>query len=95
MRRVAAIALVAAIASGLYLASLYSYLLFHGLVELFCVVIAFGIFMFAWNSRRFIGNNFLLFLGISYFFVGVFDVAHILAYRGMNIFSLPGANLAT
>ena len=48
---------------GLYLTSLYSYLLFHVLMEIFGVVVAFGIFSMAWNSRRFMDNNYLLFLG--------------------------------
>ncbi len=95
MRKVSAMLLVSAVVAGLYLTSLYNYLLFHSLAELFSVVIAFGIFMVAWNSRGFIGNNYLLFLGIAYFFAGVFDLGHTLAYKGMNIFSMPGANLAT
>jgi len=44
---------------GLYLTSLPSYLLFHGLAEIFSVVVAFGIFSVAWNSRRFMDNNYL------------------------------------
>ena len=83
------------IAAGLYLISRFNYLLFHSLVELFALVIAFGIFMIAWNSRKFIDNNYLLFLGISCFFVGIFDIGHTLAYKGMNIFPDEGSNLAT
>ena len=81
--------------SGLYLTSLYSYLLFHSLVELFSIVIACGIFMLAWNSRAFLDNNYLLFLGIAYLFVGGLDLVHTLAYKGMNIFQGYGANLPT
>jgi len=50
---------------GLYLTSLYSYLLFHSLAEIFSIVIACGIFMIVWNSRRFLDNNYLLFIGIA------------------------------
>jgi uncharacterized membrane protein YccC len=39
---------------GLYLTSLHSYLLFHSLAEIFSIVVACGIFMLAWNSRRFL-----------------------------------------
>ncbi len=95
MKRLAAVLLALAILAGLYLAGLYSFLLFHSLVELFSVVIAFGIFMVAWHSRNFIGNNYLLFIGIAYFFVGSIDCVHTLAYKGMNIFAVPGSNLAT
>ena len=33
---------------GLYLTSLYSYLLFHGIAEMFSIAVACGIFMIAW-----------------------------------------------
>lgn len=94
MKRFSAMAPVAVIAGGLYLTSLFNYLLFHTLVETFAFVIALGIFMIAWNSRKFIDNNYLLFLGISCFFVGIFDVGHTLAYKGMNILPAAGADLA-
>jgi signal transduction histidine kinase len=80
---------------GLYLSSHYSYLLFHSLAELFSVVIAVGVFAIAWNSRRFLENNYLLFLGIAYLFVGVTDLVHALAYKGMEVFPGYGANLPT
>jgi PAS domain S-box-containing protein len=80
---------------GLYLSSLYNYLLFHSLAELFSIVVACGIFMIAWNSRRFLDNNYLLFIGIAYLFVGGFDLIHTLAYKGMNIFQGYETNLPT
>jgi len=80
---------------GLYLSSLYNYLLYHSLAELFSVVIAVGVFAIAWNSRRFLENNYLLYLGIAYLFVGIIDLAHTLSYKGMSIFSGFGANLPT
>lgn len=95
MKRFSAIAPAVVIMAGLYLISLYNYLLFHCLVEFFALIIAFGIFMIAWNSRRLIENSYLLFLGISYFFVGVFDIAHTLAFKGMSIFTAGGSNLST
>jgi hypothetical protein len=83
------------ILGGLYLTSLYHYLLFHSLAEIFCVVIACGIFMVAWNSRRLIDNNYLLFLGIAYLFIGGIDMIHTLAYKGMGVFPGYDANLPT
>ncbi len=80
---------------ALYATSLYSYLLFHCLVEMFSVVIACGIFMIAWNSRRFANNGYLLFLGIAYLFIGFDDLLHTLAYRGMGVFPDWSGNLAT
>ncbi|MDP2211574.1 MAG: MASE3 domain-containing protein, partial [Candidatus Aquicultor sp.] len=81
--------------AGLYAASSYNYLLFHNLAELFSIVIAAGIFMIAWNSRKFIENDYLLLLGIAYLFVGSIDLMHTLAYKGMNIFPGFDANLPT
>jgi PAS domain S-box-containing protein len=80
---------------GLYLASLYNYLLFHSLAEIFSIVVACGIFMVTWNSRRFLDNNYLLFLGIAYFFAGGLDLIHTLTYKGMGIFQGYGTNPAT
>jgi len=80
---------------GMYLASLYSYLLFHSIAEIFSIIIACGIFIIAWNSRRLLDNNYLLFLGISYLFIGGIDIAHTLAYKGMGIFKGYGPNLPT
>ncbi|MDH4267465.1 MAG: PAS domain S-box protein, partial [Deltaproteobacteria bacterium] len=80
---------------GLYLTSLYNYLLFHSLAEIFSIVIACGIFIIAWNSRRFLDNHYLLFIGIAYLFVGSVDLVHTLAYQGMGVFSGYDANLST
>ena len=80
---------------GLYLTSLYSYLLFHSLAEIFSIVIAFSIFVLAWNCRNIIDNNYLIFLGIAYLFVGFIDIIHTLAYSGMGIFLEYDANLPT
>ena len=73
---------------GLYLTSLHSYLLFHTLAELFTVVVAFSIFVIAWNSRRYIENGYLLFVGIAYLALGLLDLLHTLGYTGMPVF--PG-----
>ncbi|MBM4278202.1 MAG: PAS domain S-box protein [Deltaproteobacteria bacterium] len=83
------------ILTGIYLTSLYNFLLFHSLAELFSIVIAFGIFIVAWHSRRFLDNNYLLFLGIAYLFVGAIDAVHTLAYKGMGVFQEYEANLPT
>ena len=80
---------------GLYLTSRYHYLLFHSLSEIFSIVIACGMFMIAWNSRRFLDNNYLLFIGIAYLFVSGLDLTHTLAYKGINIFQGNETNLST
>ena len=78
---------------ALYLTSLHSYLLFHGLAEIFSIVVACGIFILAWNSRRFLDNNYLLFLGIAYLFVAGLDLIHTLGYTGMSVFTGYATNL--
>jgi len=80
---------------GLYLTSLYSYNLFHSLAELFSIVVATGIFMVAWNSRKFTNNDYFLYIGIAYLFIGGIDLLHTLAYKGMGVFSGYDSNLPT
>lgn len=86
------IAIGVAVLVGLYLISLRNYLLFHGLAEIFSIVIAFCIFILAWNTRRLMANSYLLFIGVAYLFVAFIDLLHTLAYPGMNVFSASTTN---
>jgi len=79
--------LFGAVSFGLYLTTFTNYLLFHGLVEVFSIVVAFSFFTIAWNSRSYIKNQYLLFVGIAYFFIAILDLLHTLSYKGMPIFS--------
>ena len=81
--------------AGLYASSLYSYLLFHSLVELFSILTAFVIFVLAWHTRRIQDNRYLLFIGIASLFVGLLELVHALAYKGMGIFTGYTADLPT
>jgi signal transduction histidine kinase len=83
------------ILGGLYFTKLCSYVLFRSIVEIFSIIIAFGVFMIAWNLRRIITNNFILFIGVAYFFVGWIDLIHALAYKGMNIFKEFNTDIAS
>jgi signal transduction histidine kinase len=89
------IVIVLAAAAGLYLTTFHHYILFHSIVELFSVAIAWGIFALAWNSRHLMHNNYLLLLGIAYLFVGNLDLLHTLSYKGINVFPGYGPNLPT
>ena len=80
---------------GLYQASLYSYLLFHTIVEIIPIVVGCGIFIVAWNTRQLSENNYHLFLGIAFLFISILDFTHTLAYSGMNIFQGYDSNLPT
>jgi PAS domain S-box-containing protein len=81
--------------AAIYLTSLYSYLLFHSLSEIFSIVVASGIFIIAWNSHHILKNRYLLFLGIAFLFTSVLDLIHTLAFTGMGIFPGYGSDLAT
>jgi PAS domain S-box-containing protein len=86
---------ITAVVLGLYLSSFYSYLLFHNLIEITTVAIAFTLFILTWNTRRYLKNNYLRLLGIGYAFIAMIDLLHTLAYKGMGVFPGFGANLPT
>jgi len=71
----------------LYLSSFYNYLLFHTMAEIFSICIAFTVFILTWNSVAYIKNNYLLFVGTAYLFIGLLDFFHTMSYKGMQIFS--------
>ncbi len=72
----------------LYFISLNNYLLFHTVVELFSVYVAYVIFLVVWKSRSRLENRYLIVLGVGYFFVGSIDFLSTLAFHGMGVF--PG-----
>lgn len=80
---------------GLYVISSYNYLLFHSIVEIFSLIVIFGIFEIAWNSRHIMNNNFFLFIAVAFLFVGCLDLFHTLTYAGLGVFPEHGPNLPT
>ena len=80
---------------GLWLTSRVRYLLFHSLAEAFSVLVAWGMFIVAWNTRRFVAHGYFLFLGVAFLGIGGLDLVHLLAYKGMGVFPLATADLAT
>ncbi|SFM92112.1 MASE3 domain-containing protein [Methanolobus profundi] len=79
----------------LYFVSLKSFLLFHSIVEIASVVVISAVFLITWNSRHYLKNSYLLFLGVSLLFVAGIDLIHVMSYKGMNIFADGGADLPT
>ena len=65
-----------------------NFLLFHTIVELSAIVIAFAVFIVTWNTRKMIDNNYLYFVGMAYIFIGTLDLLHTITYPGLNI--IPG-----
>jgi PAS domain S-box-containing protein len=80
---------------ALYASSLHSYLLFHSLVEVSNVVIAFTVFALAWNARTLLDNHYILFIGISCLFSAAFELIHLFAYKGFGMFPRYDSNLPT
>jgi PAS domain S-box-containing protein len=74
------------IAACLQLISLCNYLLFHTLAEIFSVIVACAIFIFAWNTRHIQTSHYFLFLGVAYLFIGLLDLLHCLTCAGLGIF---------
>ncbi|MCF8108664.1 MAG: PAS domain S-box protein, partial [Desulfohalobiaceae bacterium] len=81
--------------AGLVCLGLLNYLLFHSLVELGAVAVAWSVFLLTWNTRRLHVPSGFLVLGLAYACVGSLDLLHTLAYEGMGIFVDSGSNLAT
>ena len=72
---------------GLYFTTFVNYLLFHTLAEVFSIIVAGSFFMITWNSKDYIKNPYLLFIGIAYLFIAFLDLLHTLSYKGMPIFT--------
>ena len=70
----------------LYVSSLYNYLLFHSLIEIFCVVISCVILVLAWNTRSVQNNQYLLFLGVAFLYTAVPELLHSLTYKDLGVF---------
>ncbi|HTY47966.1 MAG TPA: MASE3 domain-containing protein [Methanomassiliicoccales archaeon] len=91
--RLIAAALVLLVA--LFLTSLYTFLLFHSLIEVGIAVTGFSVFLVAATSRRYLENNYLLFVGLAFLPISFLGLVHMLAFDGMGVFGNNTANLAT
>nr|WP_319540854.1 PAS domain S-box protein [uncultured Methanospirillum sp.] len=89
------VAFIVAIFIVLYLISTINYILFHGVVELAGIAVAFSIFIIIWNTRSDINDAFFLIVGISFLFIGGIDLVHTLAYKGMGVFPGNSSDLPT
>lgn len=73
--------------------SFFNKLLFHTLAELFAIMAAIIIAVVAWQTYSLSRNNFLMFLGCGYFWIGVMDLMHTLTFKGMQV--IPGYDAGT
>jgi len=81
--------------TGLTLLSFLNYPLFHILAEFAGIIIAAGIFMVAWATKRITDNDYLLFLAFAYTAVAGLDMMHSLTYKGVGIFQNITADIPT
>lgn len=84
-----------AVLAGLAAARLQGYLLFHSLVELVSIAIAFTIQCLVWNTRDMQENGFLKVIGTGFVAAAGLDLVHTLSFKGMPIFTGYDANLPT
>jgi PAS domain S-box-containing protein len=89
------LALVGSGFAALYLVQSRNYLLFHSLVEILSILVAFAVFIITWNAREELEHSFVVILGVGYLFVGGLDLLHTLAYKGLGVFPGAGADLPT
>lgn len=80
---------------ALFLVSRNNYLLFHTAAEGFAIIVAALIYVLATKTYKHSGNNFLLFLGNAYFFIGILDFFHLITYYGMGVLPADSPNPPT
>lgn len=83
-----------AIAGVLITISFQNYLLFHTLAEFFAIIIAVMMCVVAWQTYSFSRNTFLMYMANGYIWVAMIDLVHTMAYPGMTILPVDGANSA-
>lgn len=81
--------------TALLLAGRVNFPFFHIIVELFSIVVACGIFIISWHTRRLHEDGFFTYLGVSTLSVAVVDLLHTLSYKGLAIMPQSGAPVAT
>ncbi len=65
-------------------------------MEISTIIISVGIFVIAWNSKKLLDNNYLVFIGIAFLFIALIDLLHTLSYNGMTVLQgFTGSNLPT
>ena len=62
-------------------------LLFHTLAELFAIFVGMLMLVVVLNTRHFIRNDFLVYLGVGYFGVSILDAMHTFTVHGLPFFN--------
>lgn len=72
-----------------------NFLVFHTLAELISVFIALTTMTVAATTNQFTKNQYVVFISLAAGWYAILDIAHLLAYEGMNILPHGGGNLST
>jgi PAS domain S-box-containing protein len=75
----------------LYAVSIFNFYVFLVATGLIAVVLASSVFMVGWNTRNFVENNFVVFLGLSFMFVGVLNAGHTIVFALVDV--IPGYSI--
>ncbi|MEQ8155144.1 MAG: MASE3 domain-containing protein [Clostridiaceae bacterium] len=70
-----------------------NFFIFHTAVEISIAMVAFGTFIVASNTYKISGNDFFMFLGTGYAFVGILGLLHTFSYKEFNIFPDASMNM--
>ena len=64
--------------------SFYSFRLFHISIQIYSIIISFIIFIIVLNTHQIIANNYYMFLGIVFGFIGAAEFIHTINFEGIN-----------
>src|SRR5210317_1165732 len=79
----------------LFLLSRHSYLLIHSLIEFSSIALMTAVFLIGWNTRSLVRNQFFTILAAGFLAAGLVDLLHTLTYKGMQVFTVPNADVPT
>lgn len=72
-----------------------NFLVFHTLTELSTVFIGLTAMTVVATSMKFTQNQYVVFISLAIGWCSCIDIAHLLAYKGMNLLPQGGGNLST
>ena len=79
-----------AVVVGLFVLSAYEEAVFRAVVEVFCLGVAAGITLYAWNARAIIRDAYSSILGAGFLWMALLDLMHAFAFPTVRM--LPGAS---
>ncbi len=68
-------------------------ILFHCIIGILSIIIAFNIFVIGWNSRHLAKNSLLILPTCAFLAVGIMDIYHMLTSSGLDIFVTAGVDV--